>query len=592
MLTANNPGAPSNVARYNFKERAYKFEPMVDQMETHYSTDGYVLSRSSDEAKRQMDLEKLENDAQAEFDRMINPPKDEKDAVPEGEGTVDSKALRNQFNFSERAAQTQNNPNRDRDTSTEPPPTAAFNASCTQWEIYDAYMEDQTRQHVQKELARLKGKVANPKKDAAEEKRERESVMHGPAMCKAVKVMERMVNQNSFSDIADDFKYWEDASDQFRDGEGTLLPLWKFYNERAKRKHVTSICWNPEYDDLFAVGYGSFDFMKQSSGLICCYSLKNPSHPEYTFTTESGVMALDFHPQHSSLLAVGLYDGTVLVFDVRNKVNRPIFSSSVKTGKHTDPVWQVCWQEEDMTKELNFFSVSSDGRVTLWTMSKSELTYQDVMELKLVGNAKDGQADDETTLGSLAGGCSFDFNKTSDHLFVVGTEEGNIHKCSKAYNSQYLETYKGHHMSVYTVQWNNQHPKVFISASADWTVKLWEHTNPKPVMSFDLNNAVGDVAWAPFSSTVFAAVTSDGKVHVFDLNENKHEPMCEQKIVKKAKLTKIAFNKRHPIVLVGDDHGCITSLKLSPNLRKASPNAEKEQEKLNKLMEVALKGEV
>lgn len=75
------------------------------------------------------------------------------------------------------------------------------------------------------------------------------------------------------------------------------------------------------------------------------------------------------------------------------------------------------------------------------------------------------QADDETTLGSLAGGCSFDFNKTSDHLFVVGTEEGNIHKCSKAYNSQYLETYKGHHMSVYTVQWNNQHPKVSCAAS-------------------------------------------------------------------------------------------------------------------------------
>ena len=54
-----------------------------------------------------------------------------------------------------------------------------------------------------------------------------------------------MVNQNSFSDIADDFKYWEDASDQFREGEGTLLPLWKFFNERAKRKHVTAICWNP-----------------------------------------------------------------------------------------------------------------------------------------------------------------------------------------------------------------------------------------------------------------------------------------------------------------------------------------------------------
>jgi hypothetical protein len=52
-------------------------------------------------------------------------------AVPESQ-QEDSKALRNQFNFSERAAQTQNNPYRDRHTSTEPPPTAAFSASCTQ----------------------------------------------------------------------------------------------------------------------------------------------------------------------------------------------------------------------------------------------------------------------------------------------------------------------------------------------------------------------------------------------------------------------------------------------------------------------------
>ncbi len=41
---------------------------------------------------------------------------------------------------------------------------------------------------------------------------------------------------------------------------------------------------------------------------------------------------------------------------------------------------------------------------------------------------------------------------------------------------------------------------------------------------------VGDVAWAPYSATVFAAVTDDGKVHVFDLNENKLLPICSQKV--------------------------------------------------------------
>lgn len=33
-----------------------------------------------------------------------------------------------------------------------------------------------------------------------------------------------------------------------------------------------------------------------------------------------------------------------------------------------------------------------------------------------------------------------------------------------------------------------------------------------PMFVFDLNSAVGDVAWSPYSSTVFAAVTTDGKV--------------------------------------------------------------------------------
>jgi dynein intermediate chain 1 len=71
---------------------------------------------------------------------------------------------------------------------------------------------------------------------------------------------------------------------------------------------------NLSYHDLFAVGLGSYDFLRQRMGLICLYSIKNTTHPEYSFTTESGVMSLDFHPSSPALLAVGLYDGTYLYF--------------------------------------------------------------------------------------------------------------------------------------------------------------------------------------------------------------------------------------------------------------------------------------
>ncbi|PIY92144.1 MAG: hypothetical protein COY70_04830, partial [Candidatus Magasanikbacteria bacterium CG_4_10_14_0_8_um_filter_42_12] len=99
---------------------------------------------------------------------------------------------------------------------------------------------------------------------------------------------------------------------------------------------------------------------------------------------------------------------------------------------------------------------------------------------------------------------------------------------------------------------------------------------------------------------VFAAVTSDGKVHVFDLNKNKNEPLCAQQVVKGAKLNRIAFNPKEPIILVGDTRGSILSLKLSPNLRKkpelkkgqsedAASLRQLEVDKLDRLIEITLK---
>ena len=180
-------------------------------------------------------------------------------------------------------------------------------------------------------------------------------------------------------------------------------------------------------------------------------------------------------------------------------------------------------------------------------------------------------AEDESRLTGLAGGCCFAFNPFQASSFLVGTEEGSIHLCSLDYSGQYLRTYEGHHMAVYGLRWNPFHPRVFLSCSADWTVRLWDETFPTAVMTFDLGTAVGDIAWAPYSSTVFAAVTDEGKVNVYDLHANKHEQLCEQKIVKKAKCTHVSFSARAPIILVGDSAGAVTSLKLSPNLRRITP---------------------
>jgi len=75
-----------------------------------------------------------------------------------------------------------------------------------------------------------------------------------------------------------------------------------------------------------------------------------------------------------------------------------------------------------------------------------------------------------------------------------------------------------HDLAVYKVRWNYYHRRIFLSASADWTVKIWDNDIERnPIMSFAMGIAVVDAVWAPYSSTVFAASTLE-KQMVYDLS--------------------------------------------------------------------------
>ncbi|KAI8893857.1 WD40-repeat-containing domain protein [Globomyces pollinis-pini] len=590
ILNANNPHAAQNISRYNNKEGIFKTNANMENVAFHFEFDGYLIYNNVEEAEANTGTETQgEGEGEgAEKAAIMNLAIAELEEGKKAKGPV-----RNQFNFSERAAQTVNNPSRERYTNTEPPPQRAFSDTVNQWSIFDAYMEDiQMKEKSAKEKAKASGAGVKGHKDDEKagilpsDTHTEDVYYKNPELRKAMIIAERMANQNSFDDIYQDYKYWHDASDELGDRKsGSLLPLWKFVFQKDKKKQVTSVCWSPQFSDLFVVGYGSYDFSKQGPGMIACFTLKNPSFPEYVYMTESGVMSTHIHPLHPSMVAVGLYDGSVLVYNIQKKTDQPVFKCNSKVGRHSDPVWQVCWQNDDLDENLVFFSVSSDGRIVQWTLLKTELLPTDVISLKDDTVVEGGQSDDK--LFALAGGCCFDFHKKVDHLFMVGTEEGNILKCSKEYSSEHLMKFKGHHMAVYTVRYNPFHGNYLLSASADWTVKLWNHNDPSAIMTFDLNGSVGDVAWAPYSSTVFAAVTAEGKVFVFDLSVNKYAPMCEQQVVRKAKLTHISFNPFEPIILVGDEKGQVIALKLSPNLRKPGGTPDEEIDKLQNVIDIA-----
>ena len=86
------------------------------------------------------------------------------------------------------------------------------------------------------------------------------------------------------------------------------------------------------------MSYGSYNFYDQPDcGYICFYSLKNPSHPEYVLKSYCGVMCLSSNPAHPQMVAAGLSDGNVAVYDLTRRSNSPTFISQVGNSNN-----QIC----------------------------------------------------------------------------------------------------------------------------------------------------------------------------------------------------------------------------------------------------------
>jgi dynein intermediate chain 1 len=234
------------------------------------------------------------------------------------------KKLRNQFNFSERASQTFNYTTKERGVSTVPPPRSNFSAVATQGIIFDSYKAEESRKAALKKTHHDDDKSRSatsfePTRAAAATDSE-PSIWAAAAKVVTlpeVKKVERMVLQNVFDEVLLDFKYYENGADQYKtvteEGGSSVLPLWKFSTpeyvpavdhlrlspscrchshphwlprshltwanftvSRYKRHSVTCVAFIPGSSDLIVVGFGSYDYLKQGSGAVACFSFKDP----------------------------------------------------------------------------------------------------------------------------------------------------------------------------------------------------------------------------------------------------------------------------------------------------------------------------
>ena len=178
----------------------------------------------------------------------------------------------------------------------------------------------------------------------------------------------------------------------------------------------------------------------------------------------------------------------------------------MEEDKHLDVVWEIEWVKKPQKSGCNeqLMSISSDGKVNEWNIKKG----LECSELKLIAHQpnpifKSHQAQfleiktnqsslfiswllfvyQKTPFGLIwlqkmlipdeklmknenfrySAGYSMTFHKKDENIYFIGTEEGAIHRCSKSYKEQYLDSYYGHTGAVYKVSYPTQiHPMLIL----------------------------------------------------------------------------------------------------------------------------------
>lgn len=110
---------------------------------------------------------------------------------------------------------------------TEPPPSVEYAAQCTQWEMFDAYIDDLERKRELEAKSKKKEKkegVKDKEEGAPEVKEEmKANIIHSSAMEHAAKILERMVNQNTYAEARVE-----------KGGQGRRVRVWGTASERAR----------------------------------------------------------------------------------------------------------------------------------------------------------------------------------------------------------------------------------------------------------------------------------------------------------------------------------------------------------------------
>ncbi|XP_023664248.1 cytoplasmic dynein 2 intermediate chain 2 [Paramormyrops kingsleyae] len=398
-------------------------------------------------------------------------------------------------------------------------------------------------------------------------------------------VVIRELAKNSRSHAFDGFEVnWEDQN-------RTVLCIHCLqYCEAQQRKlHVTSLSWNCT-GSVIACAFGHTDDgdWTTEKSFVCTWNLNrrglDPKRPDVVIDAATSVMCVSFHPSRPSLIAGGLYNGEVVVWDTSQTQDPVLAQTGMSPDTHRDPVCQVYWVPTGRRGEFAVLSAGSGGRLLLWTIgedSKLVLSSGYALSSQQLPQSSTGA---KARGGSTVGISSLDLSPWDRDVFLVGSEGGLVLKCSFSATEVAAVTPDGESVTlrapaqvsysprcgpVHDLHCSPFHRNLFLSVGTDGFAHLHSLLQPQPLMSLRVSDSyVFAVRWSPTRPLLFAAATGEGTVQIFDLGLMSLRPLATIGQDSGGQpIYCLEFNPRLPQLLAaGNNNGTVNIWQLSTEL--------------------------
>ncbi|XP_045766187.1 cytoplasmic dynein 1 intermediate chain isoform X10 [Maniola jurtina] len=378
-------------------------------------------------------------------------------------------------------------------------------------------------------------------------------------MSRAGRVIERALAESV--DIYTDYTGGGDNENAQDDKSDARLSLVRtFYDERWSRgRCVTCLDWSSAHPELMLASYhNSDDAPHDPDGVCLVWNTKfKKSTPEDIFHCQSPVMSATFARFHPNLILGGTYSGQIVLWDNRVQKRTPIQRTPLSSLAHTHPVY--CLSVVGSQNAHNLISVSTDGRMCSWSLDMLSQP-QETLDLHHRQNK------------AVAVTCMA-FPHADVNNFVLGSEDGNIYTgCRHGQRAGVSESVEAHAGPVTAVACHAAPAALdlshlYLSASVDWSVKLWSLKENKALYSFeDSGDYVADVRWSPAHPALFAAVDAAGRLDLWNLNRDTEVPIASVMSETGVAFNRVSWSPSGGHVTAGDDAGKIWVYELAENV--------------------------